>query len=153
AKECANASINRWLAALHRAFQLGFDHRPRLVHEVPKFRKLDETENVREGLLDHEYYVKLRGELPAHQRLLLVIGYHLGMRSGEILGLKWTQVDWKAGVIRLEKRQTKSKQARNAPLYGELRAWLDMAYADPDRGETIVSWKGHKVTETKTAWK
>jgi integrase len=28
-----------------------------------------------------------------------------------------------------------------------------MAYADPDRGETIVSWKGLKISETKRAWK
>jgi integrase len=75
------------------------------------------------------------------------------MRSGEILGLRWDQVDWKANLIRLEKRQTKGKQARNAPLYGELRVWLDMAYADPKRGQTIVSWQGVKISETKTSWK
>ena len=42
--------------------------------------------------------------------------------------LRWDQVDWQANLIRLEKRQTKTKQARNAPLYGELRAFLEMAY-------------------------
>jgi integrase len=75
------------------------------------------------------------------------------MLSGEMLGLRWDQVDWKAGLIRLEKRQTKSKQSRNAPLYGELRAWLDMAFTNPDRGETIISWNGAKISETKRAWK
>jgi integrase len=149
----ANASINRWLEGLHRAFVLGYRNRPRLVAEIPEIPMLDESDNVREGLLSHADYVKLREELPAHQKLLLVIGYHLGMRSGEILGLRWGQVDWAANLIRLEKRQTKGKQARNAPLYGELRVWLEMAYADPKRGETIISWNGVRISETKTSWK
>jgi len=48
---------------------------------------LDEDDNVREGFLEHEQYVALRDELPDHQKLILVIGYHLGMRRGEILKL------------------------------------------------------------------
>jgi integrase len=148
----ANASINRWLEGLHRSYTLGFQNKPRLVAEIPAIAMLDESGNVREGFLLHGQYVKLRDELPDHQRLLLVIGYHLGMRKGEILGLRWDQVDFQAGLIRLEKRQTKGKQARNAPLYGELRSWLEMAYSAP-RGVTIVCWKGEAVSETKRAWK
>ena len=67
-------------------------------------------------------YENLRNELPDHQRLILVIGFHLGMRRGEILNLRWDQVDWAANLLRLEKKQTKGKQARVAPLYGELRS-------------------------------
>jgi len=76
------------------------------------------------------------------------------MRRGEILKLRWDQVDWDANLIRLEKRQTKGKKARNAPLYGELRAWFEMTYSARDLNcPFIVSWKGHGITEVKTAWK
>jgi integrase len=93
-------------------------------------------------------------ELPDHQKLILVIGYHLGMRRGEILKLRWDQVDWDANLIRLEKKQTKRKKARNAPLYGELRAWFEVAYSARDpKCPFIVSWKGRGITEVKTAWK
>ena len=70
-----------------------------------------------------------------------------GMTRGEILKLRWDQVDWNENLIRLEKRQTKAKKARIAPLYGELRAWLDMAYAarDPEC-PYIISWRGHGVS-------
>ncbi|MGH9625118.1 MAG: site-specific integrase, partial [Bryobacteraceae bacterium] len=110
-------------------------------------------DNVREGFLEHKQYAILRDELPGHQKLILVIGYHFGMRRGEILNLRWDQVDWDGNVIRLEKRQTKGKKARVAPLYGELRAWLEMAYAarDPECS-SIVSWRGHGISEVKTAW-
>lgn len=114
-----------------------------------------EEDNVCEGFLEHEQYIVLRTELPDHQKLVLVIGYHLGMRRGEILKLRWDQVDWDANIIRLEKNQTKGKQARVAPLYGELRAWLDMAYSarEPDC-PYIVSWRGRGISEVKdkTAW-
>ncbi len=149
----AKASINRWLEGLHRSFTLGFENKPRLVAEIPKIPMLDESDNVREGFLLHEDYVKLCGELPPHQQLLLAIGYHLGMRKGEILGLRWDQVDWTANMIRLEKRQTKGKQARNAPLYGELRARLDMAFTTAGKSKTIVAWGGEPIKETKRAWK
>ena len=148
----ASATINRWLEALRRAYTLGTSALPPLVYTAPKIEMLEE-DNVREGFLEHEQYVAFRGELPDHQRLILVIGYHLGMRRGEILTLRWDQVDWKENLIRLEKKQTKGKQARVAPLYGELRAWLEMAYA-ARQGDCpfIVSWKGAGISQVKTAW-
>jgi integrase len=156
AAEYQNATINRWLEALRRAYTLGLKELPPLVYVAPEIGDLmlDEDENVREGFLEYEQYVRMRDELPDHQRLILVIGYHLGMRRGEILKLRWDQVDWDASLIRLEKKQTKGKKARNAPLYGELRAWLEMAYSARDpKCPFIVSWKGHGITEVKAAWK
>jgi integrase len=56
-------------------------------------------------------------------------------------------------LIRLERKQTKAKQARVAPLYGELRGWLEMAYAAQEEDcPFIVSWKGAGISEVKTAW-
>jgi integrase len=151
AADYANATINRWLEALRRAYTLGKNAMPPLVYTAPKIEKLEE-DNVREGFLEHEQYIVFRSELPDHQRLILVIGYHLGMRRGEILKLRWDQVDWQENLIRLEKKQTKGKQARVAPLYGELRGWLEMAYAGRGESEFIVSWKGEGISEVKTAW-
>jgi integrase len=154
AAKYANATINRWLEALRRSYTLGMERLPPLVYVAPNIKALMlEEDNVREGFLEHEEYIALRTELPDHQRLILVIGYHFGMRRGEILKLRWDQVDWDGNLIRLEKRQTKGKKARVAPLYGELRGWLEMAFAarDPEC-PFIVSWKGHGIREVKTAW-
>jgi integrase len=156
AADYANATINRWLEALRRGYTLGLKELPPLVYVAPEIGDLmlDEDDNVREGFLEHEQYVLLRDELPDHQKLILVIGYHLGMRRGEILKLRWDQVDWDANLIRLEKKQTKGRKACNAPLYGELRAWFELAFSTRDpKCPFIVSWKGHGITEVKTAWK
>lgn len=148
----ADASITRMLEALRRSFKLGQQASPPLVFSAPKIDLLEE-DNVREGFLEHAEYLRLRELLPDHQRLILVIGYHLGLRRGEILQLRWDQVDWQHNVIRLERRQTKSKKARVAPLYGELRGWLEMAFAQqsPDC-PFLVSYRGHSISEVKSAW-
>lgn len=100
----------------------------------------------------------MRDQLPTHQKLLLVIGYHLGMRRGEILSLRWDQVDGGAGLIRLSAKQAKAKTGRVAPLYGELRASLEIAYGarqqkdEADREVGIVSWRGQGIKGPKTGW-
>jgi integrase len=107
--------------------------------------------NVREGFLNEEAYLRMRELLPFHHQLLLVMGYHWGMRKGESLALRWDQVDWAMSLVRLNRGQTKGNKARVAPMYGELDGWLKLAFA-ADRGETIVSWKGSKIGQTKPAW-
>ena len=109
AQGLANASINRYLAALRRSFHLGMEALPPLVSVMPKIPKLEE-DNVREGFLEHEFYIRMRDELPDHQRLILVIGYHFGMRRGEILKLRWAQVDWDANLIRLERNRPRESR-------------------------------------------
>ncbi len=82
--------------------------KPPLVVALPNIELLEE-QNVREGFLEHAEYVAIRGLLPDHQRTILVVGYHLGMRRGKIFSLRWDQVDWHHNLIRLKKKQTKGE--------------------------------------------
>jgi hypothetical protein len=50
-----NATINRELEILRRAFRIGFEAEPQLVFKPLKYQKLVE-DNVREGLLSNEQY-------------------------------------------------------------------------------------------------
>ena len=150
AKPYKKASVNQFLRALRRSFNLGLRAKPPLVHVAPHISLLTEN-NVREGFLSDEEYHRLRNLLPYHQQMLLVLGYHWGMRKGELVKLRWDQVDWSQGLVRLERNQTKGKQARVAPIYGDLPGWLDLAYA-ARTCETIIEYAGHPIIETKTAW-
>jgi integrase-like protein len=111
---------------------------------VPDIEMLEEN-NTREGFFEHAEYLAMRALLPDHERTILVIAYHLGMWAGEIINLRWDQVDWKHNLIRLEKKQTKGKQARVAPLHGELRAWLEMAYAARGDCQFLVNYEGEGI--------
>jgi integrase len=131
-EEASNASINRELAILKRAFHLAFESDPPRVNRIPHFPMLEEN-NVRKGFLEHEAYAKLRDALPEGVQLLFVVAYHVGCRSGELLKVKWSQVDLGAKRIRLEPGTTKNKEGRTLPVYGEMVQRLRMEREVRDR--------------------
>jgi integrase len=61
---------------------------------------------------------------PEENRLLFVIGYYTGARKGELLSLRWEQVDFAANRIVLDPGTTKNREGRTLPIYGEMREWL-----------------------------
>jgi integrase len=123
-EKAANATINRELGLLKRAFNLGYRAQPPLVAKVPYIGRLPER-NVRTGFLEHEQYKKLRDALPDYLKLLFVLGYHTGARLGELRGITWPQVE--AHRIVLYPGTTKNGDGRALPIYGEMAGWIEMA--------------------------
>lgn len=134
----ANATINRELSLVRRGFSLALEHDPPMIARAPHIPNLPE-DNARQGFLENDQYVKLRDTLPQRLRALFVVGYHTGIRSGELRSIQWDQVDMEAGEIKLAGRQTKNKQPRTVPIYGEMRSWLDMQKSEGDQKWPIAS--------------
>lgn len=139
----AAATINRELAVLRRALNLGLQADPPLVSRLHKITALKE-DNVRTGFLDHADYLRMRELLPDYARLALVIAYHVGCRRGELLQLKWSQVDLKAGKITLKGAQTKTGHGRMLPIYGEMVGWLEMAQTEQRLKYPGCPWVLHR---------
>lgn len=153
-QKAADSTINRELSLLRRAFRLGMQER--LCDSMPHIQRLDESGNVRQGYLEHSDYLKLRAELPKGMDLLLVIGYHFGCRLGELRKLKWSMVDMRAGEIRIPGVQTKPKEARTLPFYGDVAPILEAAKAEhdewwPDR-EWIFLRRGKRIGAHLEGW-
>lgn len=68
--------------------------------------------NVRKGFIEHEDYLALHAELPDHLKPVLTFAYFSGWRRSEILGLKWSQVNLREGIVRLEPGETKNGEGR-----------------------------------------
>lgn len=68
--EAAEATVNKELAWLRRAFNLGLEHEPRLVRQVPHF-PITSMDNARSGIIDHEIYRQIRDLLPPYARTAL----------------------------------------------------------------------------------
>ncbi len=140
-----NATVNRELSAIKRAFNLGYRCTPPRVAQVPYIPMLREN-NVRKGFFEHQDYVALRAVLPGHLKAVLTFGYCTGWRKGEILGLKWNQVDLQEGTVRLEPGETKNNEGRTLYLEPELLQLLkalhqvrkrDCPFVFQRRGEPI----------------
>lgn len=103
-----NATINRELAALKRMLHLGAEQTPPKVDRVPFIPTLEEI-NVRKGFFEHGEYINLLAALPVHLKPVVTFAYMTGWRKEEILSLKWSQVDFSEGTVRLEPGQTKDE--------------------------------------------
>lgn len=119
----SDATINRELSILRRAYTLAMREDPPLVHRAPYIPKLEE-DNARQGFLEREQFEKLLEGLPASLKALFVCGYHTGTRKGELRKIRWEQVDFEARLIRLIAAQTKGKKPRTLPIYGDMERWL-----------------------------
>lgn len=93
------------------------------LRNVPHFPTVRESA-PRQGFFEREQYETLSAALPDYLRLPLAIGFFTGMRLGEILALKWDQIDLLADAINLRAGQTKNDDARTIPIIPQLRALL-----------------------------
>lgn len=102
--------------------------------------KIRKEHNARDRIITEEEYQKMIAELakPSNRpatvrlsrqlRLAIIIGYHTGMRQGEILSLTWGQIDFKAAILKLASGQTKTGQGRRVPLHTEVLETLLSLY-------------------------
>lgn len=151
----ANATINRALALLRRAFSLGKKATPPKVGAVPSISKLSEN-NVRKGFFEHDQFVAVRAALPEEIRPVITMAYYTGCRKGEILKLEWSQVDLIERVIRLEPGETKNDEGRMLPLASELYQVLKMQKETRDlhwpESPWVFSRAGEPVLNFRKAW-
>jgi len=134
----ANASVNRELALLHRAFVLG--RKTGLIRVVPAMPEKLEENNVRKGFFERGPFVLVRSHLPEDLRPPVTFAYWTGCRKGEILMLQWPQVDLIERLVRLEPGETKNDEPRAIPLGSELLEVLKMQKEIRDQEWPNTPW-------------
>ncbi|MBI1797870.1 MAG: tyrosine-type recombinase/integrase [Candidatus Eisenbacteria bacterium] len=107
------ATIMLELAALKRMFALGL--RAGRVGHKPFFPTI-EVRNTRSGFFEDADLEAVLAELPRDLRPLIEFLAWSGWRIGEARSLTWRQVDFKAGVVRLEPGTTKNDDGRTFPV-------------------------------------
>jgi len=152
----ASGTINRELAALTRMFRLAARQTPPLVSTMPHIPHLKEH-NVRQGFFTEEEYTLLRAALPDHLKVPFILGYWTGMRMGEVLRLRWEQMDLSEGLLRLEPGTTKSECGRLIPLPAEvcvvLRQWKDQTSRRYPTSPWVCHYRGERLARIqKKLW-
>ncbi|HJQ65214.1 MAG TPA: site-specific integrase, partial [Gemmatimonadales bacterium] len=128
----------RWLRhALNlavKAKQLTRDQCPTIETHDPK--------NARTGFFEADQLAAVLTKLPEHVRGVVTFAYLTGWRvRSEVLPLTWAQVDWRAGVVRLEPGTTKNGDGREFPFaqLPALKQLLErqLAGAEPVSAHTV----------------
>jgi len=155
----AKGTINREIGTLRRMFNLAmYDEK---LHHAPRIKSLDESDSVRKGFFEREHLEAVRRFLPPYLKGPIGFAYITAWRiASEVLPLRWSQVDFQAGTIRLEPGTTKNREGRLFVMTPELRALLEEQRAYTDRVQReqgrIIPWVFHRVGEQikslRTAW-
>ena len=155
-EKATNGTINRELSCLKRMFHLAHKQMPPKVVGIPDIPMLEEH-NVRSGFFTQEEYLSVRGALPDYAQVAVTIGYHTGMRIGEILDLKWSQVDLLLKRISLAPRQTKTETQRVVYMTNDLYLVLAEAKRRQQGCFKECPWvcarEGRPVKSIKKSWK
>jgi integrase len=146
-----NATINREMAFLRRAFKMGYEARPRLVADVPAFpAKLPES--ARTGFIEDTAFKKLLTALkePGLHAMVLT-AYRLGFRMSELKNLLVLQVA--GGWIVLFAGATKNSRARKVPMPLDVREAVEACCVGKKPEEHVFTWSnGKPILDFRAAW-
>ena len=139
-REVKNSTINHYLVLLCKMFNVGIDnaiirnnpiqkvsklrednHKIRYLTKAEESRLFDEIEREYEVL--DKYTKKTKIVQPyLYLKPIIITALHTGMRRGEILNLKWSNIDFAQGFIEL--LETKSGKSRKIPISASLHQVL-----------------------------
>ena len=117
------STINRDVANLRAMLNKGVKYGKIDLNPIQLVSMLEEN-NVRERVLTHEQFRLLLKKCPESIRGQVLIAYYLPMRQSEILYLRWEEIDFKNGFIRLGGNRTKNKSGRAIPIHPEVIKYL-----------------------------
>lgn len=109
--------------------------------------KLFKEENISQRILSDQEISALLASCCDHTRDMVLLALNTGMRRGEILNLKWEQVDLNYGYVTVIK--TKSGKERKIPL--NRKAW-DMLINRPKDGIFVFDNAGQPFGSVKRSF-
>ena len=135
----APATVLRHLAVLKAT--LNDAKRLGLLQENPACRvKPPKVNNVLLRYLTPEQEARLYDHLSQKYHSIVKVALNTGCRQGELLRLRWKEVDWNIGVMTIH--ETKSGDSRSVPLNSEVQSVLVAIHDQtcPDPHDRIFSF-------------
>lgn len=140
-KGVSKATVNREFTTLKHMFGMAvkWGH----LHNNPAqgVRKFKEPAGRLRYLSDKEVENLVRECKPGYFRMVILLALNTGMRKGEILGLKWADVDFENRLIHIDK--TKTNERRDIPINDLLHEALRQ-YKEHIREERLFKYEDIK---------
>lgn len=128
----SNKGVNNVLAVLRRLLSLAYEQG--VLAHLPRV-KLFKTEKPPFDFLDFEEAERLVASAEPEWRALLLVALRTGLRLGELIGLKWSDVDLQRGQVHV--RRTVWRGQEGSPKGGRARC-VDL----PD--SVVVALRSHR---------
>lgn len=151
AEGIGRSTINRQLATLSRFFTWAIAQKhfagPNPVRQIRKFKE----SAGRTRFLTSEEASKLLLASPPHLKRVVTAALHTGGRLGELLALRWKDIDLDHGVILFRRETTKSKRERIIPMSPAVAEMLRTMRRGPAE-EPVFGWRGEGLKSVRTAF-
>jgi integrase len=121
-KRYAPATVNFTVGFLRTAYRHGA--RNGRIERRLEFPRALPVNNARKGFLEYADYLAILEELPEWARDPFRFAYQTGWRRGEVLSLRWDEIDFEARIVCLDAARSKNREGRTFPFIGELVAVL-----------------------------
>jgi len=139
AEKVKGITTNRELAILKSMFTKASDSGLVISNPVKKVKFIPETDSMRERILTPAEEKRLMDAAVPHLRPFLAIALNTGMRRGEILNLRWPQVDFRSRLVHVIK--TKRAKNRIVPMNRTLYETLKALRAEASGSDKVYEWK------------
>lgn len=150
-RKVANATINRELMVLSSLINKmelwGYDV-PRI--KLNQFKLKEKAENIK-YLDSWETAQKIIDNAPEHLKPIIYTALYTGMRRGNILSLKWENIDFKNNTINIKVKDKNKEGGRNLsiPMIQKLKEILENL---PKDSEFVFTYKGNPIRDIKRSW-
>lgn len=133
----APATVKLELTHLHKAFRLAERAGKAICPPFPQIA----VQNVRTGFFERADFEAVRSHLPEDFKGPVTFVFLTGWRTAsEILTLQWKQVDFSAGMVRLEPGTTKNDEGRMFP-FGVLPELANLLRVQWEQALSLLKWR------------
>jgi len=148
-KTRTKATVNRELAWLRHLFTKAIEWGKALENPVKKVKFFKEN-NSRLRYLQTEEIQALLDACFAKTRPIIEAALNTGMRKGELMNLRWSQVDMKNDFITVEK--TKNEERRIIPMNATLKQVFEGLPRSIDRNGLVFAYGESKTPNPRKAF-
>ena len=149
-EEVSPATVNRELSGLRNIYNRAIEWAMAAKNPV-KLVKFFREDEGRLRFLEKEEIKKLYNACPEYLKSIVALAVCTGMRKGEILSLKWPDVDFRRKIITILK--TKSQKKREIPVGAGIASLLLKQRKHPDSPYIFCHKDGRCIGSFKKAFK
>lgn len=148
----SNGSINRYLSLISVILNMAQDEWKVKTHrmKISKFKLKEKAENIK-YLKDWDVAQKIIDQASKHLKPIIYTALYTGLRQGNILRLKWSEVDLENNLItvKVKDRTKDGGKVLSLPIIPALKEILDQ---QPRINDYVFNFRGKPIKSIARTW-